>query len=189
MNKTDEFLGYVRPHWERMHSVARQYVRQDSDARDLVQETLLRAWRNYSPTQGLVYERGWLLVIMRNVVLEWQRTARRRVKLVVSAESELTEIASADPGEPLAELPAMDEGQFREFLDQRIAKAFDALEAPFREVVFLSVAGGLSYREIAKVLDCPVGTVMSRMGRARRVLRERLAEFAGSRRQPREECT
>lgn len=186
MDAAEAFISFVRPHWRRLHGIARQYMRQDTDARDLVQETLLRAWRNFSLTEERTYRRGWLFVILRNVALEWQRTAERKVKLVLSAESELTQLAPDDPSEPLAALPAMSEEQFREFLDERIAKAFGALDAPFREVVFLSVAGGLSYREIAEVLDCPVGTVMSRMGRARRLLRDRLAAFAGTPRRTRE---
>jgi len=74
----------------------------------------------------------------------------------------------------------MSEEQFREFLDATIAQALDALEAPAREIVILSVAADLSYREIAEVLDCPIGTVMSRMARARRALREHLADFSRS---------
>ena len=70
---------------------------------------------------------------------------------------------------------AVSDGQQSLTLDQ-----FDALVPEFREVVVLSVAGGLNYREVADVLDCPVGTVMSRMARARRLLRERLADYAAA---------
>jgi len=170
-----EFLG---PHWMRLHATARQYVTRPEDAHDLVQEVLLRAWRNFAPTDERVYHRAWLLVIMRNVAMEWRRTAQRRIHFAPAGDAELTDIASADPGAPFSALPAMDERRFREFLDDRIAAALDGLEAPFREVLILSVAGGLRYREIAEVLDCPVGTVMSRMARARRELRRRLAEYA-----------
>jgi RNA polymerase sigma-70 factor (ECF subfamily) len=72
----------------------------------------------------------------------------------------------------------MSEAHFYEFLDDRLVAALEELDPPNREVVVLSVAGGLNYREIGEVLDCPMGTVMSRMARARRALRERLAEFA-----------
>lgn len=174
-----EYLNYARPHWRRLHLVARQYVA-SADAPDLVQETLLRAWRNFSPGQDRIYHRAWLLAILRNVVLEWQRTARRRVRLTVLPDADLTEIASSDPGEPFAVMPPMSEAQFRELLDDRLAAALDALEPVYREVLILSVTGDLTYREIADVLGCPVGTVMSRMGRARRILREQLADFAAT---------
>ncbi len=174
----EAFARFVQPHWQRLHLVARRYGACAHDAQDLVQETLLRAWRNFAPTHERSYGRAWLFVIMRNVACEWRRTAQRRIRLAPDAGSELTEVLAADATAPLSPLPMMGEREFREFLDDRVAAALDELDASFREVVVLSVAGGLSYREIAEVLDCPLGTVMSRMGRARRMLRERLAEYA-----------
>ncbi len=174
----DAFLRHVRSQWTQLHSVARRYTSNDEDARDLVQETLLRAWRSFSAAAERSHTRAWLFVIMRSVVVDWQRAARRRVNLMPALESELTELAPADLTEPLYPFPPLSEDGFREFLDARVATALDALDPPFREVVVLSVAGDLSYREIADVLDCPVGTVMSRMARARRRLREKLAAYA-----------
>ena len=174
------FLDLIRPHWRELSLVAHQYVTTSDRAHDLVQEVLMRAWRNFAPTDARLYHRAWLFVIMRNVAAEWHRTASRRIRLASISDTELTELASTDSAEAFCAFPAMDERQFREFLDDRIAAALDALDAPFREVVILSVAGGLKYREIAEVLDCPVGTVMSRMARARRELREQLADLAQS---------
>ena len=179
-SNVDEFLRVIRPHWKSLHLVARRYGARGEDARDLVQESLLRAWRNFSPTEERTYRKAWLFVILRNVAVDWHRTATRRIVLEPVTHAELTELVPTEPADPFPPLPAMDEERFREFLDDRIAAAVDALDAPFREVVWLSVAGDLTYREIADVLDCPVGTVMSRMARARRALRERLADFARS---------
>lgn len=178
MEASEEFLRLVRPHWASLHHVARRYVPTTDDARDLVQETLLRAWRSFLPAENRVYGRAWLFVIMRSAVVDWHRTTKRRITLVPAAEAELTDLAPADLTEPFAPLPAMDEARFREFLDDRLAAALDGLDARFREVLILSVAGSLGYREIAEVLDCPLGTVMSRMARARRALREGLAAHA-----------
>ena len=183
---SEAYLDFVRPHWRRLHLAARQYVARGDDAGDLVQEVLLRAWRNFSPADDRVYHRAWLFAIMRNVALEWHRTRKRRIRLVPAADGELTELAAIDPTEAVGEFPGLDERQFREFLDERVAGALDALEGQFREVLILSVAGGLNYREIAEVLDCPMGTVMSRMARARRTLREQLAGYAQSERRHRE---
>ena len=181
MNETaGAFLRYVRPHWKPLYAVARRYADDQECARDLVQETLLRAWRAFSPAEAGAYRPSWLFVIMRNIALDWQRAAQRRIKLVLSSHAELTELAPDDPIGPFAPLPAMSEARFREFLDDKVAAALDALDSPFREVIILSVAGDLTYQEVAAVLDCPVGTVMSRMARARRTLRERLSQFAGS---------
>ena len=174
----EAFLRHVQPQWQRMHLVARRYVAGEADAADLVQDALLRAWRSFSPAQERVFSRSWLYVIMRSAAVDRQRKAGRSVNLVFAPEAELTELAPADLTEPLSPLPAMEESRFREFLDDRLAAALDSLDPVFREVVVLSVAGDLSYRKVAEVLGCPVGTVMSRMARARRALRERLADFA-----------
>ena len=177
-NQTDIFMRYIQPHWKVLHIVARQYVVSEADANDLVQETLLKAWKSFSSTEEREYRRAWLFVIMRNIVLDWQKRDKHRIKLSLVAHSELTEIAASDLNEPLCQMPVMDEERFLQFVDDRIIAALDAIDPAFREVIILSVAGGLKYIEIAKVLDCPLGTVMSRMARARKKLRERLADFA-----------
>lgn len=179
MNDTsDVFSGYVKRHWRQLHSLSRRYVFHEEDARDLVQETILRAWRNFHQAEERTCHKAWLLVIMRNIALDWHRSTQRRVKLVPVADGELTELAPADLTEPFSSLPATDEERFRNFLDDRVVSALDRLEPVFREVVLLSTLGELNYREIGEVLDCPVGTVMSRMARARRALRENLSAYA-----------
>lgn len=170
------FLRLVRPCWRRLHLVARQYARSAEDARDLVQETLLRAWAGYNPGEDRSYREGWLFVIQRRVAVEWARRADRRVTLEPIEHDELTELVGTDLSAPLEPMQSLSEASFREFLDQRVVVAFDSLEPVYREVVLLSVVAGLDYREIAEVLACPLGTVMSRMARARRALRERLAD-------------
>jgi len=139
----------------------------------------MRAWRSFSPTDASTYSRAWLFVILRNVAFEWRRQSNRRVKLVPLMDAELTDPEAEHPATAeLAPHSAIDDAGFVRFVDEHVAHAFERLEAPMREVVMLSVAGGLSYREIAVVLQCPVGTVMSRMARARRRLREELAGHA-----------
>ena len=179
MSETETaFLRLVRPCWRRLQVVARRYAAGADDARDLVQETLLRAWKAYSPSEDCSYREGWLFVIQRRVAAEWARHASRRVTLAPVEHEELTELVGSELSEPLEALPSSTEEQFREFLDQRVAAAFDSLEPAYREVVLLSVAADLNYREIAEIIGCPLGTVMSRMARARRALRERLASVA-----------
>lgn len=176
--RVDIFMHYIQPHWKGLHSVARRYTLCEEDAGDLVQETFLRAWKNFSLVGEKEYHRAWLFAIMRNIAVEWQRARKRKISLLLVPHSELTEIASSSLAEPFAPLPTMSEEQFLELLDDRIVHALNALDGPFREVITLSVVGELNYRQIAEVLGCPVGTVMSRMARARRMLRERLADLA-----------
>lgn len=173
-------MHFVRPHWKRLHRLALRYTAGDHDAGDLVQETLLRAWRNFSVGEDRAYHRAWLMTIMRNIAIEWQRTRRSRLRMLAMDSAELTELVPADPTEPFSSYPAMTEDRFRGFVDERIVSALEQLSDPFREVIVLSAIGGLNYREVAEVLDCPVGTVMSRMSRARRSLRETLTDFAKS---------
>lgn len=177
---TDIFLRCVRPQLQRLHLVARKYCAKE-DVSDLVQETLLRAWRAFSPADGVTHPRAWLYTIMRSVAIDWSRSAGREARYLAAHVAELTDRDFVtDLRDPLSPLPAMDEQQFREFVDERLAAALDGLDPAFREVVVLSALADLTYREIAEVLDCPVGTVMSRMARARRSLRERLAIYAKS---------
>lgn len=179
-SKREVFQSLVQHHGRRLYQAARQYV-VAADAHDLVQESFLRAWRTFSMADERTFGRAWLFVILRNIAREWHRMATRRVRIVPHDQAELTELAAVDLSEPLLPLPSMDEASFYEFLDDRIVAALELLEPQYREVIVLSVAGGLNYREIGEVLDCPIGTVMSRMARARRALREQLADYAPSR--------
>lgn len=177
--KAERFAQAFRPHWDVLYAMACQYMRQEADARDLLQETALRAWRFYRSHPQKTYRRAWWVTIMRRIVLDWRRQASRRIRMVPTTHVELTERYAADAGDPLADLGPMDERQFREMLDASIVTALDRLEPQYREVLLLHVSGGMRYREIAELLDCPIGTVMSRMARARRMLRERLHECPG----------
>ena len=181
MNDTaGNFVLHVKPLHKRLLRVARRYVATSEDARDLVQETLLRAWRDFAVDAERFRSEGWLFQILRHIAVDWHRLSRRRVSIEFVEDSELTELASTNLSEPLAKLPALNEDQFRDLLDEHVAAALDRLRPAFREIVILSVVGELSYKEIAAALGRPVGTVMSGMARARRALREQLAEFAGS---------
>jgi RNA polymerase sigma-70 factor (ECF subfamily) len=172
------FLRFVRLYWQRLHLVAQRFASTDVDAEDLVQEALLRAWKSFKPAEEHKYRGGWLFAILRSVAIDWARSRKGRIKLVPSDQHELTERFESEFSNPLTPLPPLTEDRFREFIDDKVASALDALEPMHREVVLLSVIGDLSYRDIADVLDCPVGTVMSRMARARRALRDRLADYA-----------
>ena len=172
------FPRFLQPHWRPLRAMARQYAASPADAEELVQETLLRAWRNYSPAEERSYSRGWLLPILRHAAIDRSRRASSRMKLVPLPELELIVRGAEEEGPP-GPLPALSEEVFREWLDDRLAAALDAVQQPYRAVLMLSVSAELSYREIAEVLDCPIGTVMWRMARARRQLRGRLSEFGG----------
>lgn len=139
-------------------------------AEDLVQETYARALaarRRAAPEENL---RGWLFTILRNI---W-KNERRRQRPEGTDDIESVALAAPDPeSDPEA---ALDRRELRERLDE----AMGALPAPFREVVMLRCVLGFSYQEVAGIVGCPAGTVMSRLARARAQLRLRLGPMNGS---------
>lgn len=151
----------------------------DADrASDLVQETFLRAYRHWETYTRGTSARSWLFTIARNAFLrgEEQRGRRREVldseldfnAEAVSSAIALDELRTADP----------ERSFFDSFVDEQILEAVQKLPAEFREAVVLSDLEGLSYAEIADVMQVPVGTVKSRLYRGRRMLGRVLREYA-----------
>jgi RNA polymerase sigma-70 factor (ECF subfamily) len=159
------FAQYVLPEVDVLYRVARSMTRHDADAEDLVQDTMLRAFRSIERFDGR-HPRAWLLTIMRNAQIN--RVRRRRPGLLDdpddAADRTLVDPA-AGPEDTVVE---------REF-DVIVEDAYLALALDFRAVIDLVDLAGLSYQEAAAVLDIPQGTVMSRLHRGRKRIREALA--------------
>ena len=160
------FERYVLPEIEVLLRVANSLTRNHAEAEDLVQDTLLRAYRAIDGFDGR-YPRAWLLTILRNTHIN--RNRRRRPELLRNPNAATDRMISAASDE------RTDEGVDDE-IDVEIIRALDSLDEPFRQVVELVDIDGLSYAEAAEVLDVPVGTVMSRLHRARSRIRDRLAK-------------
>ncbi len=161
----EAFTAYVLPEIEVLGRVAMTLTRRAADAEDLVQETLLRAWRSIDQFDGR-HPRAWLLTIMRNANVNMHR--RKRPDLLRDDEEARSALESAEPSAS-AETEHL-AGQF----DRAVTDALMDLGADARRVVALVDVDGLSYAEAAEVLDIPVGTVMSRLHRARRRIRSKL---------------
>ena len=158
------FETYVLPEIEVMLRVANSLTRNHAEAEDLVQDTLLRAYRAIGGFDGR-HPRAWLLTILRNTHIN--RNRRRRPELLRDPDAAADRMISAASDErPDAGIDAE--------IDAEILRALTALDEPFRRVVELVDIDGLSYSEAAEVLDVPVGTVMSRLHRARSRIRDRL---------------
>lgn len=164
---TDEvaFERYVLPEVEVLLRVALSMTRNAADAEDLVQDTMLRAFRGISGFDGR-YPRAWLLTILRNTHVN--RNRRRRPELFRDADAGMVVLESQTP-EPGAEQIAVG-GSFDHLVETALAELPDR----YRRVVELVDIEGLSYRDAAEALAVPVGTVMSRLHRARRRIRDRL---------------
>ncbi|HET7826336.1 MAG TPA: sigma-70 family RNA polymerase sigma factor [Anaeromyxobacter sp.] len=160
-------------HADALYHLARHLTRHAADAEDLVQETYARAFRALGRIAAGPELRAWLFRILRNAFLDLQRRARRSP---VDARDDLDGLAGAAPGEEAwlrgdAELERM-----RGIVGAEIEAALRTLPEDSRVVVLLDVEG-FSEAEVGEVMGCPVGTVKSRLARARAALRERLSEY------------
>jgi RNA polymerase sigma-70 factor (ECF subfamily) len=171
-NKDDDkerFRSTVEPHLEVLLAVGRRLTANRADAEDLVQDTLTRAFRAIDGFDGR-HPRAWLLTILRNTHINTVR--RHRVATVDDPGSELVRRATPRPDDDPEHVTMVS------LFDEVLSDALAALAAPQRAVVELVDLNGLSYLEAAAVLDVPIGTVMSRLHRARAKLRDDL-EAAG----------
>ncbi len=158
---TTLFEDRILPHLDAAYSLARWLARDAHDAEDVVQEASLRALRYIGSLKG-GDARPWFLTIVRNAFYDW--IARNRPTEVVEDDGTILDAAL----DPVAIDPQ--EGAIRSAEMRGLAAAVAALPLQFREVLVLRELEGLSYKEIARVADIPIGTVMSRLARARRLL-------------------
>jgi RNA polymerase sigma-70 factor, ECF subfamily len=171
--REDRFAALVLPHLDALHYAAMRLTRDASSAEDLVQETFLRAYRALHQLTQEESCRAWLMKIMTNIWLN-QRHKRGRESLAMDIDELDLSAADVAPWSPqrVPEEPerAVSRKQFCEDLDQ----ALHQLPEAFRIVVMLADVEGFSYKEVAETLQCPIGTVMSRLYRARQLLRKAL---------------
>lgn len=162
------FSRYVLPEVEVLYRVAYSLTHNTADAEDLAQDTMLRAFRSIERFDGR-YPRAWLLTIMRNAQVN--RVRRRRPVLLDDTNAlEGPPNALADPA------PGPEEQVVERVFDAIVDDAYRALPEQFREVIDLVDLAGCSYAEAADLLEVPQGTVMSRLHRGRKRIREALGE-------------
>jgi RNA polymerase sigma-70 factor, ECF subfamily len=154
-----------------LYRVARRLTRSPAQAEDLVQETYLRAlraWKTFELKEFGI--RPWILRIMHNV--HYSRTGRERRQPVAMEDPQL-ELRRDGSTEPL-------DSDLFESLDEQLVRALDNLSEEYRVVLLLWAVEELSYKEIAEAVDIPIGTVMSRLHRARRLLAQQLRQYAAN---------
>jgi RNA polymerase sigma-70 factor (ECF subfamily) len=166
-NDADQFERIVLPHLDAAYNLARWLAGNDHDVEDIAQEACVRAFRFIGGHRG-GDGRAWLLAIVRNTAFSWLK--KNRPHAVVSiTDDELAQIE--DQNVPDGSFQRADAGALR--------AALASLPLEFREAIVLRELEGLSYKEIAGVADVPVGTVMSRIARARRQLQSHFARKEG----------
>jgi RNA polymerase sigma factor (sigma-70 family) len=160
------FRGVVLPHLADAYALARWLTGNPTDAEDVVQEACLRAFRGISGFAG-GNARAWLLTITRHAAFTWLSKNRSPALLVVD---DLEEVERKELSLPIEGCETPEAALIAKADANRLEAAIAQLPVPFREALVLRDVQGLDYREIAQVTKVPIGTVMSRLARARRRL-------------------
>jgi RNA polymerase sigma-70 factor (ECF subfamily) len=168
-NKVVRFEEIALPHLKAAYNLARWLVHDDSEAEDIVQEAYLRAFKFFGGYYG-GDSRSWLLTIVRNTCYTWLQQ-NRVLRLADPIDDKLDEVG-VDVSDPETLL-------LQSANSQMVRQALQELPVEFREVVVLREMESLSYKEIADVVDIPIGTVMSRLKRGRQRLHALLAKRMG----------
>lgn len=164
----EDFERLVLPHVDAAYNVARHLVRQDAGAADVVQESLMRAWRYFGSFRG-ADALPWLLQIVRNAAYA---VLERRPEVSLPEDMPVIDTRAGEGSDPAAELIEKVDAEM-------LRRAVDALPAMYREVIVLRELEGLSYKQIAAITGAGIGTVMSRLSRARRQLEAAVLAQAG----------
>ncbi len=174
-----DFAAQAMQYMDSLYSGAMRMTRNPADAEDLVQETYLKAYRGFGGFQEGTNLKAWLYRILTNTFINNYRAKKRRPD-----ESDLDEVEDLYLYRRLGGLEAAEAGRSAEdelldhVTDIEVKEAIESLPEQFRVAVLLADVEGFSYKEIAEILDVPIGTVMSRLHRGRKGLQKRLYEYA-----------
>lgn len=154
------------PHLDAAYNLARWLTHSEHDAQDVVQDAFLRAFKFFGGFHG-GNSRSWLLSIVRNTTYTWlQKNRKQELATVFDEEKHDIEDTSANPEVLL----------FKNSDHQEVMRALEQLPVEFREIMVLRELEGMSYKEISEMADIPIGTVMSRLARARKQLQQSLGQ-------------
>jgi RNA polymerase sigma-70 factor (ECF subfamily) len=161
---------------DQLYAAALRYTKNPEDARDLVQDTYLKAFNSFHQFEEGTNLRAWLYRVLTTTFINTYRKDQRRPQLsageledwqLAKAQSHTSDLGKSAEVEALESLP-----------DSDIKRALQEIPEEFRIAVYLADVEGFSYKEIADIVDVPAGTVMSRLHRGRKLLREKLADYA-----------
>ena len=172
-----EFEGLVLAHLDPLYSAALRLTKNERDAEDLVQDTCMRAYRFFDKFERGTNIKAWLFKILTNTFINRYRRKVKERNVTEGSEREAVHEAfiSRDASDYAAN---PEQFMFDRLLSDDVLKAIDALPIDFRLVVILADLQEFSYKEIAEILDVPVGTVMSRLFRGRKALQKSLRDYA-----------
>ena len=179
MSAKEQFTSDAMQYAPLLFSTALRMTRSRSDAEDLVQETYIKGWRSFHTFQEGTNLRAWLFRIMTNTYInKYNAQKRKGTEVELDDVEELflyKRLGSIDQ----SQLSSSAEDQMLElFTDDEVKNALESLPEDFRIPVLLSDVDGFSYKEIAEMLEIPIGTVMSRLHRGRKAMQKMLYEYA-----------
>jgi len=174
--KSKVFEKISLPLLDSLYSYALALVGEEEEAKDLVQETYLKAFRAFDSFQEGTNIKAWLFRILKNTFINQFHYKKRFEEL----QGELTEEGTYEKLVARGKIPLGDHGGglYEESLGDEVQEALSTLPEDFRSAVYLADVENMSYQEIARVMNCPIGTVRSRIARGRRMLQGKLIEYA-----------
>lgn len=175
-----EFEALTLEHLDGLYAAALRLTRDERDSEDLVQDAFLRAYRFFDQFERGTNIKAWLYKILTNTFINRYRRSVKEREAFDGPERNAVQ-ARVISRESTAKAEQPEQHFFDHLLSDEVVGAIDALPVDFRMVVILSDLQEFSYKEIAEILDCPVGTVMSRLFRGRRLLQKALAGYASAR--------
>lgn len=174
-----EFEAIALPQLDPIYGAALRLTRNPAEAEDLVQDTFVRAYRFWHTFKQGTSIKAWMFTILRNTFINGYHRQGRRRSAKSDLEAQLSSIGSdAAVGRPTAQLPGPEAAISRRITRERIDAALESVPEDYRTAVMLADLEGLAYKEIAEIMECPIGTVMSRIYRGRRLLHKLLHDHA-----------
>jgi RNA polymerase sigma-70 factor (ECF subfamily) len=174
-----EFEATALPLINNLYGAAMRLTRDPAEAEDLVQDSMVRAFRFWSTFQQGTNIKAWMFTILRNTFINGYHRRGRKRDFQNDVNSQMRSLGpTVALANSTSQPPGPEEAVSSEITQMRIREALDSLPPDYRLAVTLADLEGLSYKEIAEVMECPIGTVMSRIYRGRKILHKLLYEHA-----------